>query len=372
MICSLLLCSCESSRDGILWEAGNPPASVGVSSMGVIFVAAIFLGGVLGYQLYVSFHLFGAEGLLGGTVGTALYKEMGPVFAAFMVAGRAGAAMAAQIASMRITEQGEMIQFKFGLQGLALRNLSLYTSAVLQASLQPAPAPLPIWRDMLQQLADVSVAEYRRIVHQHADFVNYFHAVTPAEELNRLAIGSRPAKRRAQGGIESLRAIPWVFAWTQMRLMLPAWLGTGHALAQAIEQQQLPILQDMVKRWPFFAMLMDMQEMVLAKAQARVAAYYESRLTHDAALQALGAYFQHGLQQARVCLPPIIGHELLQHNPVLQRSIQVRNPYLDPLHILQVELMRRLRALTPGQAPVLEKALMVSITGIAAGMRNTG
>jgi phosphoenolpyruvate carboxylase len=274
--------------------------------------------------------------------------------------------------SMRITEQGEMIQFKFGLQGVALRNLSLYTSAVLQASLQPAPAPLPLWRQMLQQLADVSVAEYRRIVHQHPDFVNYFHTVTPSEELNRLAIGSRPPKRRAQGGIESLRAIPWVFAWTQMRLMLPAWLGTGHALAHAITQHQLPILQDMVKHWPFFAMLMDMQEMVLAKAQARVAAYYESRLTNDAALHALGNYFQQGLQQARDCLPPIIGHALLQHNPVLQRSIQVRNPYLDPLHILQVELMRRLRVLTPGQAPLLEKALMVSITGIAAGMRNTG
>lgn len=274
--------------------------------------------------------------------------------------------------SLRITEQGEMIQFKFGLQGLALRNLSLYSTAVLQASLQPAPEPLPIWRQMLQQLADVSVAEYRRIVHQHPDFVTYFHTVTPADELNRLAIGSRPPKRSAQGGIENLRAIPWVFAWTQMRLMLPAWLGTGHALAQAITQQQLPLLQEMVKHWPFFAMLMDMQEMVLAKAEGRVAAYYEKRLTGQIELHALGEYFQQGLQQARACLPPIIGHELLQHNPVLQRSIQVRNPYLDPLHILQVELMRRLRALAPGQAPILEKALMVSITGIAAGMRNTG
>jgi phosphoenolpyruvate carboxylase len=274
--------------------------------------------------------------------------------------------------SMRITEQGEMIQFKFGLQGLAMRNLSLYTSAVLQASLQPAAAPTPQWRDMIQQLSDVSVSEYRRIVHNHPAFVDYFHSVTPAEELSRLALGSRPAKRRAQGGIESLRAIPWVFAWTQMRLMLPAWLGTGHALAQAVAEHQLPILQDMVKHWPFFAMLMDMQEMVLAKAEGHVAAYYEKRLTDDAALQALGNYFQQGLQQARDILPPIIGHEFLARNPVLLRSIQVRNPYLDPLHILQVELMRRLRALTPGQAPLLEKALMVSITGIAAGMRNTG
>ena len=279
--------------------------------------------------------------------------------------------------SLRVTEQGEMIQFKFGLHELAMRNLELYTTGALEATLAPPPKAKQSWRNMMQQLSDDSVIEYRRIVHHDPRFVPYFRTVTPELELRRLALGSRPAKRHVSGGVESLRAIPWVFAWTQMRFMLPAWLGTGKALMDATEQGQQELLQEMQQNWTFFRMLMDMQEMVLAKVDSRVAAYYEHRLlssgeTEQESLIALGEELQAGLTQAKEAVQKISGHELLYNNPALQHSIMRRNPYIDPLHITQVELMRRLREHDDGDQPLLEQGLMVSIAGIAAGLRNTG
>ena len=286
--------------------------------------------------------------------------------------------------SIRVTEQGEMIQFKFGLHDLAIRNLELYTTGTLEASLSPPSEPKQSWRDMMQQLSDNSVLEYRRIVHDDPRFVPYFRAVTPELELRRLSLGSRPAKRSVGGGVESLRAIPWVFAWTQMRFMLPAWLGTGKALMDATEQGQQELLQEMQKNWTFFSMLMDMQEMVIAKVDSRVAAYYEHRLlsavptesadtdANQGSLIALGEELQAGLAQATEAIKKISGHELLHNNPVLRDSIMRRNPYIDPLHITQVELMRRLREHDKADEPLLEQGLMVSIAGIAAGLRNTG
>tara|TARA_R110001592_G_scaffold356455_4_gene658386 strand:+ start:12299 stop:15019 length:2721 start_codon:yes stop_codon:yes gene_type:complete len=292
--------------------------------------------------------------------------------------------------SVRVTEQGEMIQFKFGLHELAMLNLELYTTGTLEASLAPHSKPKQSWRDMMQQLSDDSVLEYRRIVHDDPRFVPYFRAVTPEMELRRLSLGSRPAKREVSGGVESLRAIPWVFAWTQMRFMLPAWLGTGKALMDATEQGQQSLLQEMQKNWTFFRMLMDMQEMVLAKVDSRVAAYYELRLlsvvppesaeqtngtetkSNQTPLIALGKELQAGLAQATEAIKKISGHKLLYNNPVLRDSILRRNPYIDPLHITQVELMRRLREHGESKEPLLEQGLMVSIAGIAAGLRNTG
>mgnify|MGYP000854023685 FL=1 len=274
--------------------------------------------------------------------------------------------------SVRVTEQGEMIQFKFGLKELAIHNLELYTTATLEATLSPIEKPKQEWREMMQTLADVSVKEYRRIVHHDPRFVDYFRCVTPEQELSRLSLGSRPAKRRASGGVESLRAIPWVFAWTQMRLMLPAWLGTGKALAEQIDQGQQNLLQVMLKDWNFFSMLVDMQEMVMAKADAKVAGYYEQRLLDNVNAQSLGQELQAGFQQAHQAIESISGHSLLANNPMLQFSIAVRNPYIDPLHITQVELMRRLRLQDQDNQEQLEQALMVSIAGIAAGLRNTG
>lgn len=278
--------------------------------------------------------------------------------------------------TVRVTEQGEMIQFKFGLPEIAQENIELYTCGTLEATLAPLAPPKDSWRTMMQSLAQESVEEYRRIVHRDERFVPYFRAVTPEQELRRLALGSRPAKRRATGGVESLRAIPWVFAWTQMRLMLPAWLGTGKALGSQLEQGNLKQLQEMAQDWTFFGMLLDMQEMVLAKTEERVAAYYEQRLLEDSSQSSLGEELRAGVQQAESVLEAISGRKLLEKVPNLKRSIELRNPYVDPLNITQVEVMRRLRQLDDiDQSELkhdLEQALMVSIGGIAAGLRNTG
>lgn len=281
--------------------------------------------------------------------------------------------------SIRVTEQGEMIQFKFGVMGIAMRNLELYTTATLEATMLPVAVPQQSWRDTMEQLSADSVKEYRRIVHNDPNFVAYFRQVTPELELQRLALGSRPAKRKVGGGVESLRAIPWVFAWTQMRLMLPAWLGTGKALELQLQQGNSELIHDMAEQWTFFGALLDMQEMVLAKADRHVADYYEQRLLSadpssepDLALTRLGKELREGLDQSIDVLRTISGQELLHKIPVVRRSIDVRNPYVDPLHVTQVELMHRLRQLPEGDAPLLEQGLMVSIAGIAAGLRNTG
>lgn len=274
--------------------------------------------------------------------------------------------------SVRVTEQGEVIDFKFGLPSIARRNLELYASATLEATLLPPETPKAHWRELISQLSDQAVESYHSVVRKNEHFVAYFQQATPAQELSRLALGSRPAKRKPEGGIESLRAIPWVFAWTQMRLMLPAWLGTGHALNNALDTNQTESLQEMAQQWTFFQMLMDMQEMVLAKADFSIASYYESRLVEATPLLELGQQLRDQLQQAIDTIETITGHPLLDRIPVLRRSIDVRNPYVDPLHITEVEVMRRLRQQPEQDSPVLEHALQIAITGIAAGLRNTG
>ncbi|MDX5297947.1 MAG: phosphoenolpyruvate carboxylase, partial [Gammaproteobacteria bacterium] len=163
--------------------------------------------------------------------------------------------------SFRITEQGEMIRFKFGLPRVAEQSLLLYTSAVVEASLAPPPVPSPVWRDTMHWLTERSLQAYRDLVRGHPDFVAYFRQATPEQALGKLALGSRPASRRASGGVESLRAIPWIFAWTQMRLMLPAWLGSDTALAAALDEGRGPVLLDMMVQWPFFRTYIDMLEM---------------------------------------------------------------------------------------------------------------
>ena len=278
--------------------------------------------------------------------------------------------------TIRVTEQGEMIRFKFGLEEIALQNLEIYTAATLEATLLPPPEPKQEWRDLMHQMTELSVQVYRQTVRENPHFVKYLRTVTPELELQMLPLGSRPAKRKVSGGIESLRAIPWVFAWTQIRLMLPAWLGTGAALNKVLDQGQRAVLDEMLAEWPYFQTLIDMLEMVLSKADAHVALYYESHLTQDEDLKVLGTELRQRLQDAVQTLLTLKGEsKLLSSNGVLDQSMKVRKPYLLPLHLLQAELMKRRRLYLQQQqaenTPV-DHALMVSIAGIAAGLRNTG
>lgn len=275
--------------------------------------------------------------------------------------------------SIRVTEQGEMIRFKFGRKGIAIRNLDLYASATLEATLLPPPAPRPEWRALMDEMTALSLAVYRETVFETPDFVRYLRTVTPETELQMLPLGSRPAKRKPSGGVESLRAIPWVFAWTQVRLMLPAWMGTGRALNAVMDSGREKLLREMEHEWPYFHAVLDMLEMVLAKADASVVAYYEAHLAgNDAALCALGGVLRQRLQITVEALRRVYqGRELLENNPVLKRSISVRTPYIEPLHMLQAEIMQR-RRLAGEQDKSYDHALMVTIAGIAAGLRNTG
>ncbi|WP_226647000.1 phosphoenolpyruvate carboxylase [Microbulbifer variabilis] len=273
---------------------------------------------------------------------------------------------------IRVTEQGEMIRFKYGRPSVAAYNLEQYVAATLEATLMPPAQPRPEWRHQMERLTEVSVQSYREVVRDDPALVAYLRTVTPETELRRLALGSRPAKRKPGGGVETLRAIPWVFAWTQMRLMLPAWLGTGTALEHALKQaDEADILRQMSAEWPFFQGVVDMLEMVLAKSDTRVASWYEERLTNSEELIELGESLRERLAHTVSALQQLTGREsLLDNNPVMRWSIRVRDPYTDPLHLLQAELMARLRERESDA--VLESALMVTIAGIAAGMRNTG
>jgi phosphoenolpyruvate carboxylase len=271
--------------------------------------------------------------------------------------------------TIRVTEQGEVIQAKFGMQDIALRNLELYTTAVLEATLQPPSRARQPWRDTMDQLSKTAVTTYRHMVRDTPGFIDYFRSATPEQEIAGLAIGSRPARRRSGGGIETLRAIPWVFSWTQTRLLLPAWLGVGEALDAALANGQESELQAMFRDWPFFRAFLDMVEMVLAKGDPDVAAQYDRRLVSPE-LQPLGEDLRQRFRATLAAVLKVTAHQHpLESFPVVRRSVDVRNPYVDPLNLLQVELLHRVRH---GGEENLRKALMVVINGIAAGMRNTG
>ena len=273
---------------------------------------------------------------------------------------------------LRVTEQGEMIRFKFGLPKVAIQSLNLYTAAILEANLLPPPAPKQEWRDLMDQFAEQSCDEYRQFVRGEEDFVPYFRSVTPELELGKLALGSRPAKRKANGGIESLRAIPWIFAWSQNRLMLPAWLGAGTSLKTLLDEGKKELLQEMYCNWPFFHTRLEMFEMVFLKADEELTKFYEERLVPKE-LWPLGQRLRDNLVLTReTVLETIPDHKLLQEQPWIKEAISLRNPYVDPLHMLQAELLCRSRKEGEDVCPVIDQALMVTIAGIAAGLRNTG
>lgn len=272
--------------------------------------------------------------------------------------------------AIRVTEQGEMIRFKFGIPDIAVRSLELYCSAVMEASLIPAEPPKEEWRAIMDEMAEVGMNQYRSIIRGHEDFVPYFRATTPEQELAKLPLGSRPARRRSDGGVESLRAIPWIFAWMQIRLMLPAWLGAESALQQGVESGNLEKLREMHKKWPFFGAYLDMLDMVLAKAEPEIAEYYEKRLVGEE-LQGLGRLLRGKLKQVSELVKMLKKQErLIEDNKTIRQSIDVRNPYIDPLHYLQAELLYRSRK--DEENAEVNKALMITMAGIASGMQNTG
>jgi phosphoenolpyruvate carboxylase len=287
---------------------------------------------------------------------------------------------------IKITEQGEVISSKYGLAEIALRSLELTTSAVIAASLpQPAQdaAKLPRWKDVMEEISAHAFAAYRRFVRETPGFYDYFVQATPVEELQYLRIGSRPAKRKpGSKSLDDLRAIPWVFGWTQSRHLLPGWMAVGTALEDFIKarpRENLRLLREMYREWPFFHSTISNIEMTLAKADFQIARQYASRTLDRGLGRRIFRMLEEEYERAcRVTLQITGEKRLLDQSPVLQRSIAVRNPYVDPLSFLQVELLARRRQKDGRAEPSardrekLLYATLLTINGIAAGMRNTG
>jgi phosphoenolpyruvate carboxylase len=273
---------------------------------------------------------------------------------------------------LRLTEQGEVIHRKYGIRALALRNLEQTTGAVLRASLRPRP-PEPReqqWREMTGHMAEVSRSHYRALVHEAEGFADYFRAATPIDVIERLRMGSRPPRRGGSGGVSSLRAIPWVFAWSQNRAGLTGWYGIGTALSDGISRYGEGALREMARDWPFFATFIDDVEMLLAKSDigifelySRLAgplhAQFHPRIAGEFALT-LSAVLQ--IKQA---------NHLLAGDHRLRQSIRLRNPYVDPISLLQVDLLARWRAADRPEGGLFQ-ALAATVNGIAAGVQNTG
>jgi phosphoenolpyruvate carboxylase len=272
---------------------------------------------------------------------------------------------------MRVTEQGEVIHRKYGIRALALRNLEQMTGAVLRASLRPRP-PEPReadWRACAAELARIGRNHYRALVHDDPDFPAYFRMATPVDVIERLHISSRPSRRR-DGGIASLRAIPWVFSWSQNRSGLTGWYGVGTALRHGIDAQGLDAMAAMARDWPFLAAMIDDVEMLMAKSDIAIFERY-SRLAgdlHDAFFPRIAEEFA----RTRDAILAIKGRDaLLADDYRLRLSIRLRNPYVDPISLLQVELLRRWRE-GGREDEALLRALVSTVNGISAGIQNTG
>jgi len=273
---------------------------------------------------------------------------------------------------LRVTEQGEMIRFKFGLPAVALQSLNIYAGAVLESNLLPPPEPKSEWRDVMELISADSCEHYRQVVRHDENFVPYFRMATPEQELSKLPLGSRPAKRNPNGGVESLRAIPWIFAWSQNRLMLPAWLGALTGLKAALDKYGIETLHEMSLKWPFFRARLEMLEMVFSKADSWLSAHYDDALVTEQ-YKPLGVKLRQELSEAIELVQSLSPQKsLLADQPWIKESIALRNPYTDPLNLLQVELLRRSRVADVGSEGDIDNALMITMTGIAAGMRNTG
>uniref|UniRef100_A0A7N0RGV4 phosphoenolpyruvate carboxylase n=2 Tax=Kalanchoe fedtschenkoi TaxID=63787 RepID=A0A7N0RGV4_KALFE len=307
------------------------------------------------------------------------------------------------LGSLRVTVQGEVIEQSFGEEHLCFRTLQRYTAATLEHSMCPPASPEPEWRALLDEMAVTATKEYRSVVFQEPRFVEYFRLATPELEYGRMNIGSRPSKRKPNGGIESLRAIPWIFAWTQTRFHLPVWLGFGAAFKHVIDKdiKNLLTLQEMYKRWPFFRVTIDLVEMVFAKGDPGIAALYDKLLVSED-LWPFGEQLRNNYNETKNLLLQVAGHkDLLEGDPYLRQRLRLRDSYITTLNVCQAYTLKRIRdphyhvtvrphlskeitesnkpaaelvKLNPTSeyAPGLEDTLILTMKGIAAGMQNTG
>ncbi|HEU5229597.1 MAG TPA: phosphoenolpyruvate carboxylase, partial [Ktedonobacteraceae bacterium] len=341
----------------------------------------------LGRRQHIAITLFHGRG---GAIG----RGGGPIYEAILgqppdtVNGR-----------LRITEQGEMLSFKYGLHEIAIRNMELVVAGVVQASMSDEeisearvhPHPSAAWLATMERLSASAHGRYRQLIYDDPGFLSFFEQATPILELGWLNIGSRPARRTKGRGVEDLRAIPWVFSWMQSRYVLPSWYGVGGALEEYISEEpaRLAQLTQMYREWPFLRAFLDNLQMTLSKADMHIAQHYATLVDDEALRQRISQDIQQEYEYTKRLVTQIVGgKELLDTAPVLQQSIRRRNPYVDPLSYFQVVLLRRLRALGGPLMPDhldqiqasaeenerarLTYAVLLTINGVAAGLRNTG
>jgi phosphoenolpyruvate carboxylase len=297
-------------------------------------------------------------------------------------AGRGGGPIQATLKSqpantvngkIRITDQGEVIQQKYGYKPLAEYNLCSYIGAVMDASLNPPPKSKKNWRDLIEKMSEISTSAYRKNLNQSEDFIRYFKTVTPHKSLGKLAIGSRPTKRKNVDNIQSLRAIPWVFAWTQIRLMLPAWLGTTEALRYGSIKKFSKTLTDMERNWPYFVSTMDILDMVISKVDPEISIIYENNLA-DEVLKRIGKKLRFQFDALVKLHNKITPKEVVKERKEFRKALFIRNNYTEMLNILQANIMNKInnKKYQKLDQKFLEDALMTSIAGISAAMKNTG
>ena len=297
-------------------------------------------------------------------------------------AGRGGGPIQATLKSqpsntvngkIRITDQGEVIQQKYGYKPLAEYNLCSYIGSVMDASLNPPPRSKKNWRNLIEKMSEISTSAYRKNLNQSEDFIRYFKTVTPHKSLGKLAIGSRPTKRKNVDNIQSLRAIPWVFAWTQIRLMLPAWLGTTEALRYGSIKKYSKTLTDMEKNWPYFVSTMDILDMVISKVDPEISIIYENNLADDA-LKRIGKKLRFQFDALVKLHNKITPKEVIKERKEFRKALFIRNNYTEMLNILQANIMNKInnRKYKKQDKIFLNDALMTSIAGISAAMKNTG
>ena len=296
-------------------------------------------------------------------------------------AGRGGGPIQATLRSqppqsvngkIRITDQGEVIQQKYGYEPLAKYNLCSYIGAVTEATLNPPPIPKKNWRSLIEKMSEISKNSYRKNINQSSEFIKYFKTVTPHVALGKLSIGSRPSKRKNVDNIKSLRAIPWVFAWTQIRLMLPAWLGSAEALEYSYVKKFRKTLFDMEKNWPFFNAMLDMLDMVISKADPDISKIYEEFLA-DRKLQKVGKNLRFQFDVIKKLNTKITPKEIITSRKQFRTSIIVRNIYSEVLNIIQPIVINKIKNNKNNKnKDHLNDALLTSIAGISAAMKNTG